>query len=206
MLHKMKFPLLGIAGLSIMLSAGCNTQPDHPNQLNTFDGSSYNSLTLAHAALTSLRGEISGVLPQYTSVFNDAAGAYAAAFNAYAAFRTQPQEQAAVTVAVSELTIDIVGLENTFAAGMHANPQTAIQIRRKAAGVRARLGRNLTISDILTELEIAAAIAETVPGAQPYSQIAAIVIEATSQALAAEKATSGQRIDLTRIQPVLPIS
>ena len=31
-------------------TTGCNTQPNHPNQINAFDGASYDELTVAHAA------------------------------------------------------------------------------------------------------------------------------------------------------------
>ena len=201
MLSKMKFLVFGLAGLSMVFSTACKIQPDHPNQLNTFDGSSYDSLTLAHGALTSLRGQISGGFPKYAPVFNEAATSYEAAFNAYAAFRIQPQ-QAAVTTALSELTLSLVNLENVLIGDAHADSEATAAVRRKASRIRARLGRNITISDILTELEIAASVAETIPGAQPYSQIASMIIQATSQALGAEKATVGQPIDLTTIQPV----
>jgi hypothetical protein len=89
---------------------------------------------------------------------------------------------------------------------MHANSQTMERIRHKAVTLRTQAGRNVTISDILTELEIAASIAQAIPAGQPYAQLAAVVIEATSQALVAEDATAGQPIDLSTIQPVAPIS
>ena len=205
MFNKRKLSLAGIVVVPILFSAGCNTQPYHPNQLNAFDGATYNSLTLAHAALTSLRAEVSGAFPQYKPAFNEAAAGYAAAFQAYTVFRSQPDGKAALSVALSELTVDIVGLENAFAVDMHANPQAAIAIRRRASRVRAQFGSNITVADILTELKIAAAIAETVPAAQPYFAIAAAVIEATNQAISAESATAGQPINLNAIQPVQPV-
>lgn len=206
MLHPVKKLFsFGLAAFAVLLMTGCNTQPQHPNQLNAFDGATYNSLTLAHAALTSFGVEVSAELPQYVPVFNEAAAAYEVAFNTYTTFRSQPSDQAAVTVAVANLTVSIVNLENAFAVGMHANAQAVERIRHKALHVRAQAGKNVTVSDILTELEIAAAVAETIPAAQPYAQIAAIVIDATSQALAAENATAGQPIDLSTIQPMQPI-
>ncbi|HEY7387954.1 MAG TPA: hypothetical protein VH640_05565 [Bryobacteraceae bacterium] len=205
MFSKRKLSLAGMVIVPILFSTGCNTQPYHPNQLNAFDGATYNSLTLAHAALVSLRAEISGNFPQYKPAFNEASAGYAAAFQAYSVFRSQPEGKAALAVALGNLTVNIIGLENAFVADLHANPQAAVTIRHKATGVRARFGRNVTVSDILTELEIAAAIAKTVPAAEPYFPIASIVIEATSQALSAEKATAGQPIDLSAIQPLAPI-
>ncbi len=82
------------------------------------------------------------------------------------------------------------------------SPQAVLKAREKAGKIRAAAGQRITISDILTELEIAAAIAETVPGTEPYSELAAIVITATQQALAAESSASGQAIDLSTIQPI----
>jgi hypothetical protein len=57
----------------------------------------------------------------------------------------------------------------------------------------------------LAELEIAAAIAQTVSGTQPYSGLAAIVIKATQQAFAGKSTASGQAIDLAAIQPFATI-
>jgi hypothetical protein len=203
--HHLKFSLFGVATLAIVLTVACYTQPQHPNQLNAFDGATYNSLTLAHAALTSFRIQISTELPQYVPVFNEAAAAYETAFNTYASFRLQPNSQAGIAVDIANLTVSIVNLENVFAHDMHASSQTVARIRHRASHLRARAGKNVTVSDILTELEIAASVAETIPAAQPYAQIAAVVIDATSQALAAENATAGQPIDLTTIEPVSPI-
>lgn len=202
MLHHLKLSLFGISTFAIVLTTGCNTQPQHPNQLNAFDGATYNSLTLAHAALASFRVQISAGLPQYVPVFNEATAAYATAFDAYTSFRSQSGSRTTVTAALANLLTGIVSLENAFANDMHANARAVRRIRRTAAGVRARAGKNVTISDILTELEIAASVAETIPAGQHYGQIAAMVIEATSQALIAEDATAGQPIDLTTIQPV----
>jgi hypothetical protein len=203
--HHLKLSLFGFAAFAVALTTGCNTQPQHPNQLNAFDGQTYNSLTLAHAALASFRVQLSGKLPQYIPAFNEAAATYEVAFDTYASLRAQPDSQAAVTVAISNLALSIVSLENALANGMHANSQTMESLRHKALRFRARAGKNVTVSDIFTELEIAAAVAETIPAAQHYSQIAMIVIQATSQALVAENATAGQPIDLTTIQPVLSI-
>lgn len=200
--HHLKLSLFGIAGLAVVLSTGCNTQPQHPNQLNAFDGATYNSLTLAHAALTSMRVQVASVAPQYVPEFNEAAAGYEVAFNAYTAFRSEPASDIAVTTAIADLTVGIVSLENALTSGMKADSQAAAKIRQKGFKLRARIGNKVSVPDILTELEIAAAIAETIPAAQPYSQIAAVVIEATSQALAAENATAGQPIDLASIEPV----
>ncbi len=192
--------------MCVVLATGCGNQPAHPNQLNAFDGSAYDSLTLAHGALTSLRAQVVVSYPKYAPLFNEAADSYAATFNAYALYRTSPSDTAALTVAISNLTVSIVALENSFQTDMQVSPAVVAGIRKKAKTLRARAaGGNVTVSDILTELEIAAAIARAIPSASVYAGLASMVIQATSQALAAEAASAGQPIDLTTIQPIAVI-
>jgi hypothetical protein len=202
MLKKSNPIICSIILAAALIATGCSSQPNHPNQLNSVDGATYDSLTAAHGALVSLRAEIAVVYPKYAPVFDEAAAAYGTAFNAYALFRRAPSDQAALAVAMNNLTVSIVNLENRFAADMHATPQTAINIRRRAEGIRAHAQSKIKISDILTELEIAAAVAQTIPQAEPYAVIAGIVIQATSSAVAAVETASGQPIDLGTIQPV----
>jgi hypothetical protein len=204
-MHTLKLAAATLMGFAVMLSTGCNPQPKHPNQINAFDGASYDSLTLAHAALSSLRTTVSTTYPQYTTAFNQAAASYAMAYGAYGVFRTNPADQAQAALTISDLTVSIVSLENTLQAGIHVSPQTVIKMRGKAARVRAAAAPRISISDILTELEIAASIAATVPGTQPYATLAEIVIKSTRTALAAFQASAGQPIDLSIIQPITPI-
>ncbi len=199
-----KLPLITLAVLSLVLAlgTGCNTQPAHPNQLNAFDGASYDSLTLAHGALTSLRSQVSTSYPKYAPVFDQAAAAYSAAYSAYSLFRAQSGSQGSVRLEINNLVVAAVALESAFETDMDVSAKTVANIRGRAALIRAHAGKNVTVSDILTELEVAAAIAETVPAAKPYSAIAVMVIAATSDALAAEQAGAGQPITLESIQPV----
>src|SRR5579875_3429558 len=172
-------PLLALA----LLFSGCNSQPNHPNQINAFDGACYNSLTAAHAALVYLRSTIANTYPKYAALFNEAAA----------------------SANLANLTVSIVALENAFQADMQVPPQTAQRIRNQAEKIRASARANVTLSDILTELEIAAAVARTVPAAAPYAQLASIVISATAQAVAAETVIAGQPIDLTTLAAIPPI-
>lgn len=190
-----------------LISTGCNTQPAHPNQINAFDGASYDSLTLAQGALTSLRVQVSTTYPQYAPEFNQAAAAYSTALNAYSVYRTAVigANQAQLSAAIQSLTVSIVLLENTFEADLHVPPSTVQKIRRKAARLRSGSGANVSAVDILTALEIAASIAAAVPQAQPYAALAAIVIGATDEAVAAESAAAGQPIELSTLQPIAPI-
>jgi hypothetical protein len=189
------------------ISTGCNTQPDHPNQINSFDGATYDTFTLAHGALTSLRAQISSTYPQYASQFNAATAAYSTALDAYALYRTAATtgNQAQLDIEIQNLAASIVVLENAFAADLHVSATSVQQIRKKAKRIRSAAGSNVSITDILTELEIAASIAELVPPAQPYAALAAMVIAATDAALNAEEAAAGQPIDLSTIPAIAPI-
>jgi hypothetical protein len=189
----------------LMYSTGCNGPSKHPNQINTFDGASYDSLTAAHAALASLRPSVSTIDRQYIVPFNEAAQSYATAFAAYSVFRTSQNDQQSLTLAIANLTVSIVSLESTFQGGMKASSAEVQRVRTTAAQVRSRMQNRITVSDVLTELEIAASIASTIPATQPYSTLAAIVIKMTQDALAAISTNSGQPIDLTTIQPITPI-
>jgi hypothetical protein len=202
-MSKFKIAVFSFFVLTLAIGTlACNTQPSHPNQINTFDGASYDSFTVAHAALASFRLQVSTTDKQYISVFNEAAAAYATGFNAYSLYRTTQANQAAVSVAISNLTFSIVSLENAIQAALHVSPQAVLNVRAKAAKLRASASPRISISDILTELEIAAAIARTLPGTQSYAGLAAIVISAAQQALAAQSSASGQAIDLSTIQPI----
>jgi hypothetical protein len=202
-MSKFKIAVFSFFVLTLAIgTVACNTQPSHPNQINTFDGASYDSFTVAHAALASFRLQVATTDKQYISVFNEAAAAYATGFNAYSLYRTTQGNQAAVSVAISNLTFSIVSLENAIQAALHVSPQAVLNVRAKAAKLRASASPRISISDILTELEIAAAIARTLPGTQSYAGLAAIVISAAQQALAAQSSASGQAIDLSTIQPI----
>ncbi len=190
----------------VILATGCGTRTAHPNQLNSFDGATFDSLTLAHAALTSLRVQVGTSYPKYIPEFNEAAAAYATAYSAYAVYRTNPVDSSAMTVAMGNLTVNIVALENTFQTDMQVSPSVVAGVHDKSRTLLQKAARqNITVSDILTDLEIAAAIARSIPGASAYARLAAFVVAATSEALAAETAESGQPIDLTTIQPVSAI-
>ena len=194
---------LSAFSLFFVLATGCGTQPTHPNQINAFDGATYNTLTLAHGALGSLRTEISASYPQYVPQFNQAASAYAVAFNAYSVYRTSQTNQSELSSAVSALTVSVVALESSFESDLHASPATVAHFHSKAKQMQATA--HVSISDILTELQIAAAVAKAIPAAAPYAMLADLVIGATNQALAAQSAASGQPIDLSTISPITAI-
>jgi hypothetical protein len=201
MQKRLTFPA-GLLALAAILLTGCNTQPNHPNQINAFDGTSYDSLTLAHGALTALRAHVASDYKQYAPTFNEAAEAYSAAFDAYSLYHTNSGTPAAVSVALSNLAINIAALENAFQTQMNLSPSEVISVHRKAAKLRSAAAPRVSAIDILTELEIAATLAQTVPASAPYAKVAAAVIDATQQALAAQAASSGRDIDLSTVTPV----
>ncbi len=200
-LNLVAFGLLVIA--ITLIATGCNQQSKHPNQINDFDGATYDSLTVAHGALTALSTQISSNYKQYAPQFDEAASAYSTAFTVYSQFRTDVNNQASATEAMNALTISIIALETSIAQELHTPATAAKNAHRKAAAMRARAAqRNISVSDVLTELEIAATIAQAVPAASPYASVASMVIDATSQALAAYTASAGQPINLATIQPI----
>jgi hypothetical protein len=205
MTNKLKWGGLALPVFSLVcvLTIGCGTQPNHPNQLNTFDGATYDTLTVAHGALGSLRAQISASYPKYVPQFNQAASAYEVAFQAYSLYRTDQSNQSQLSLAIANLTVSVVGLESTLQSDMNASPAVVANIQGRAKKMRATA--RVSISDILTELEIAAAVARTIPPAAPYAILAELVIGATSQAVAADTAASGHAIDLTTISPITPI-
>lgn len=200
-MHTLRMTALTLAAAAVTLfTSGCKSQP-HPNQINAFDGASYDSLTVAHGALLSFRAQVSANYPQYVPVFNEAAAAYSTALDAYTLFRVNG-DSAAVSIALNNLAVSIVALEDSFQADLHVAPKALLKLRQRAAKLRADAGPQITVSEILTDLELAATIAEAIPGTQPYASLAAMIIQATQQALAAQAAASGQPIDLSTIQAI----
>jgi hypothetical protein len=203
MFKTLKWAAAALPVLSILFAGGCGIQSSHPNQINAFDGATYDGLLLAHGALTSVQANVTASYPKYAPIFNQARAAYGMAYAAYATFRTAPTTQAEVAVTIGNLTVAIVALENGFENDMQASTTNVAHIRLRAKRLRASAKQaGLSVSDILTELEIAAAVARTIPQVRPYAAIAQLVIESTSSALAAEIAAAGQPIELTLIQPI----
>ncbi len=193
-----------LALMASIFTTGCTPPAVHPNQINVFDGATYDTLTLAHGALTSLRASVARDFSSYTPTFNKTAEAYNQAVAAYGLYRNS-QEDASVTNSIHNLTLAIVLLETSIQADLHVESKKNGSLRRQALQIRSRAAQaHVSVSDILTELEIAAAVAQTVPSAQPYSALAKVVIEATSGALNEEQAVSGKPIDLQTI-PVIAL-
>lgn len=192
--------------ITSLFTTGCTPPAVHPNQFNEFDGAAYDSLTLAHGALTSLRVSVARDFPSYTAHFNDAAEAYNKAVTAYGLYRSSQQE-ASVDASLRNLTMALVLLETSLESELRVDGKKAANVRASARHIRARAARaHISVSDLLTELQIAAALAQTVPAAAPYSILARAVVSATSNALEAEQLSSGKPIDLQTIPAIDLIS
>jgi hypothetical protein len=206
MTNKLKWSSLALPVFSLVFlsTTGCGTQPPHPDQLNAFDGATYDTLTLAHGALGSLRAKISAGHPKYVPQFNQAAAAYQVAFQAYSLYRTDQTNQSQLSLPIANLTVSVAALESVFQSDMNPSPAAVANVQGRAKKMRATA--HLSISDILTELQIAAAVARTIAPAAPYALVAELVIDATRQAMAAQTAASGHPIDLSTISPILAIA
>jgi hypothetical protein len=201
-------PLASTLALAALLfcTAGCTPPPVHPNQFDSFDGAAYDSLTVAHAALSSLRTSIGDEFPQYTHAFNEAADAYNKGVTSYTTFRST-HDELGIHTDLQSLTVALVLLETEIQSGFHATPSQSNSVRASAGRIRARAAQaHVTVSDILTELEIATALAQTVPSAGPYARLARAVITATADAISAQQLYSGKPIDLQTLPLLDPLS
>jgi hypothetical protein len=206
MFKTFKWAAVALPVIGVLIANGCGTQPTHPNQLSVFDGATYDSLLLAHGALASLQANVQTSYPKYVPMFNQASTAYSTAYTTYTTFRTEPKTQAEVAVAIGNLVVAIVAIENVFQTDMKASTASVAHIRAHARRLRTSAKQaGISVSDILTELEIAAAVARTIPAASQYAALAQVVIQSTDAALAAESVEVGQPIDLALIQPIPPI-
>ncbi len=192
--------VLALAAFS--LTTGCTPPAPHPDQLNSFDGAAYDSLTLAHGALTSLRQSISSEYPTYSHAFNDAAAAYNQTINTYGTYRIT-REELGIDSDLRSLTVALVTLETSLASEFHTTSKQSATVRASARQIRAQATKaHVQVSDILTELEIAMALAQAVPSTNEYARLAQVVVNATSSALAAQGNTAGKPINLQNIPAI----
>jgi len=191
--------------LATFVTTGCHVQFSHPNQINAFDGGAYDTLILAHGALTALRTSISADFPRYAPDFNKAADTYNAAVVIYSAYRSSSNAQPSVSAALGNLAVSITSLESVLVNDLHIDPQRSAQVRKAAAKIRAQANAHVTVADVLTELEIAASLAAAVPAAEGYADLAKVIVDATGAALVAEQAEADKPIQLDVIAAIAPI-
>ena len=203
---KLKWATAASLLLATFLTTGCRVQSSHPNQANTFDGATYDTMMLAHGALTSLRVGIATDFPHYVPEFNKAVDAYNAAVVVYAAYRNSADTESSVSGALGNLTVSITSLESALVNDLHVNPQHSAQVRKAAQRIRARASVHMTVADVLTELEIAASLAALVPSTAEYATLAKVIVNATEAALSAEQAMVNQPIQMDAITAITPIS
>lgn len=185
--------------------------PTHPNQINDFDGKTYDSLLLTHGALASLRENIRISHPDFIPAFNATAHAYTAAFDAYSIYRIDPQRVApTLSSLVSDLALNVQKLEHDLTDPLPVEPAKKDAVRERMALRRGRMAASrpryeMSLVDILTTLETGAQIAKFVPIAAPYADLAVLVIDATKRAVGDFNASSGKLIDLALLAPIAPI-
>lgn len=194
--------------LTVAFLTGCGQPNVHANAINAFDGTTYDTLTATGAVLGPLKTQVQTSYPKYAMVFNDAASAYNTSVQLYGMFRTNPntETQAKVSSEMLIVTQAIVALESQIQADLHPAPADVAAARAHVEHAKAKYSAkakaNVSLVDILTELELAATVAQAIPGASPYAALAQIVIEATKTAVNAVEASNGTRIDVGKL-PVL---
>jgi hypothetical protein len=191
--------------LAISITTGCHVQSTHPNQINTFDGAAYDTMTLAHGALTSLRVSIATDFPSYVPEFNKAAETYNAAIVIYSAYRNSQDTELSLSTVLGNLAVSITGLESVLVSDLHVDAKHSAQVRKAAQKIRARANVHITVADVLTELEIAASLAAAVPSTEGYATLAKAIVSATEAALNAEQAVADKPIQLDTIAAITPI-
>ena len=207
MLSKLKWATAAACLLlATLTTTGCHVQSTHPNQVNTFDGAAYDTMTLAHGALTSLRVSIATDFPRYAPEFNKAVEAYNATVVVYSAYRISADNQLPLSAALGNLAVGITSLESTLVSDLHVDAKHSAQVRKAAQKIRARASMHITVADVLTELEIAASLAAVVPSTEEYATLAKVIVDATGAALSAEQAVDGKPIQLDTIAAIAPIS
>ena len=201
---------LATAAASLLLATfvitGCRLQSPHPNQVNTFDGAAYDTMTLAHGALTSLRVSIAADFPRYVPEFNKAVEAYDAAVVIYSAYRSSSDLETSLSAALGNLAVGITSLESALVGDLRVDEQHSADVRKAAQKIRARANVHITVADVLTELEIASSLAATIPSSEAYAMLAKAIINATGAALIDEQVELGKPIRLDTITAITPIS
>ena len=192
--------------VATFMTAGCHVQSSHPNQINAFDGGAYDTMMLAHGALTSLRASMATDFPQYVPEFNQTVEAYNTAVVVYAAYRNSTQDETSVSAALGSLAVGVTSLESALVSDLHVDGQHAAQVRKAAQRIRARASARMTVADILTELEMAASIAAVVPSTADYATLAKVIVDATGAALSAEQTFADKAIQIDTIAAITPIS
>lgn len=214
MISRTKAAFIMLFTGAILFAVGCGSPNTHPNELNAFDGSTFDSLVATDAALTSLRAQVSQQFPAYKNTFNTAASGFNMAVQVYTTYRSAPntQTQAEINTDILSLTQAVVALETQIQSDLHVDPTKVASIRasiekKKGAYLKAHAaGTNISIVDVLTELDIAATVAEAVPGASPYAALAQVVIQMAQTAITAVQASNGTPIDLTKLPVVALLS
>lgn len=188
---------LGAAVLAAaaLITTGCKPQSNHPNQLNRFDGAAYDSLVLAHGSLVSLKTSVQQQYPALAPDFNKVAEAYNTAVAAYSIYRMTGATEGAMSTALHNLTLSLVLLVGEVEINLHRT-----DLRPATAKISAQT--DYSASELLTALQLAAAIASLVPATQAEAQAAEAILAATRQALTEWRAVANAPINLAWLTPI----
>jgi glycerol-3-phosphate dehydrogenase len=102
--------------------------------------------------------------------------------------------------------VGITSLESALVTDLRVDEQHSADVRKAAQKIRARADVHITVADVLTELEIAASLAATVPANETYAALAKAIINATGAALIMEQAEADKPIQLETIAAITLIS
>lgn len=202
-------PILSVLTAALMLTS---CQPStHPNQINEFDGKTYDTLLLTHTALAELREAVRIEHRQFVPAFNSTTHAYNAAYDAYALYRLDPQSGALkVSTLLRDLASNVKLLERALTTPLPVPPVKQEEIRQKArvrkgSMATSRPSYEMSLVDVLTELQVGATIAQNVPVVSPYATIALMIINATKSAVQTSQSHSKKLIDIALLTPIAPI-
>jgi hypothetical protein len=206
-MHRYLVLAVSIPAMALLL--GCPSE-QHPNQIDAFDGKTYDTLLIAHEALGALRPTVVSHTGDFAASYNASVSAYSDAFDVYSRYRQSPMSgQQPLVLLISSLASSVAALEDKLTRPL---PVPAPQRQRITAQYRVAGTADVqqisaaTWGSILDALTLAAEISATVPQSSEYGKLAEQIIAATRFATTAAQQNRGEPIDLARITPLEPIS
>lgn len=110
-----KFLIAILVGASLL--SGCATKgaKSHPNAINAFDSTAYDTLVTAQAAIEAAKADI-GAHPEAKDVLNKAIATYNSAEAAYSIYHSlgDPSQQVELQKQLSDLIASVGGVEKAF--------------------------------------------------------------------------------------------
>jgi hypothetical protein len=207
--NKFRISVAGVLLASLLLTACGDVK--HPNQISQFDGDAFDTLLASRAALVQLSTRIASEYPKYAGETNTALSSFNATVSAYKSFRSGlGVTELELASQLGSVSLSIVALENQIQADLHPPAKAILDAREKVLAKRERLTStaraHVSLASVLVQLEMFASIAQVIPATGPYGALAALVIQATSEAYLAIHNAAGKPIDLALLAPIPVIS